>query len=181
MQGGDAASHPPEPNQVGLRVVTSNKGEEGVVQGGGCGLTTCPPTTRTKPGWFTCRHQQQRSWMGASLDMTSNKGVEGGVQGRCVVRAWMGASLDMARRVILFDMVRSRYLQASGRIFRARRSIRLRCAPRTCAPSEPSARVVPDRLTKSRKRPTRKVLRSFSRRVQQDVERRTKSRNIHPK
>ena len=57
------------------------------------------------------------------------------------------------------------YLQTSGKINRERRSIRFRLAPRTCARCGPPARVVPGCLTKSRKIPTRKTLRSFSRRV----------------
>ena len=40
-------------------------------------------------------------------------------------------------------------------------SIRFRLAPRTYAPRGPSVRVVPDRLTKSRKIPTRKLLPLF--------------------
>ena len=52
------------------------------------------------------------------------------------------------------------YLKESGKVY-VSGVIRFRLAPRTCAPRGPSAHVVPDRLTKPRKMPTRKILPFF--------------------
>ena len=54
------------------------------------------------------------------------------------------------------------YLDTGGKTIRGQWSIQFRLAPYTCAPCGPSARVVPDWLTKSRNRPTRKVLPPFN-------------------